>query len=64
MKMNKWWLHQYCNNNGSVKLRLNQCKPNKENYCARLHAGGSPVAGAAPQQLGALQRAGGQGLAG
>lgn len=32
MKMNKWWLHQYCNNNGSVKLRLNQCKPNKENY--------------------------------
>lgn len=32
MKMNKWWLHQYCNNNGSVKLRLNQCKPNKKNY--------------------------------
>lgn len=31
---------------------------------ARLHAGGPPVAGAAPQPLGALQRAGGQRLAG
>lgn len=31
MEMNKWWLHQYCNDNGSVKLRLNQCEPSKRN---------------------------------
>lgn len=32
MEMNKWWVHQYYNDNGSAELKLNQSKPSKKNY--------------------------------